>query len=410
MKVLHVIPSLSTKHGGPSFALPLILRALSQTGVRADVATTDDDGPGARLAVPLGVRVNQDWERPTPDRASSQFQDPTSHAVGGTFYFHKQTEFYKFSHPLGRWAARHVADYDLVHIHALFSYASISAGRAASRCGVPFIIRPLGVLNRWGMENRRRLIKSLSFRFIERPLLRRAAAMHYTSRQEQIEAEQAGATARAAVVPLGIDTRQFERLPGPDLFLKRFPQAAGRPLALFLSRLDAKKGLDLLLPAFARARARHPDALLVVAGSGDQAYVASLQNVARRLGLERDVLWPGFLEGNEKLSALAAAAIFILPSYSENFGIALVEALAAGLACVTAEGVAVSAEVRQYDAGLVVRAETAELAGALDRLLADPGLRARLGGNARRLAAERFSLACMGAALHKLYTEILAAP
>ena len=95
--------------------------------------------------------------------------------------------------------------------------------------------------------SRRRLLKALSFRFIERPVLAKAAAMHYTSRQERIEAEESGATAHPVVLPLDIDVEQFDRLPGPEIFLKRFPQAAGRPIVLFLSRLDPKKGLDLPL-------------------------------------------------------------------------------------------------------------------------------------------------------------------
>jgi glycosyltransferase involved in cell wall biosynthesis len=358
-------------------------------GVNTDLATTDDDGPGGRFQVPLGVRVTSD------------------HQPWGSFYFRRQTEFYKCSFPFSRWAAHHVADYDLVHIHALFSHTSISAARAARRLGVPYIIRPLGVLNRWGMKHRRRFIKALSFRFIEQPLLRNAAAMHYTSHQEQIEAEQAGATAPAAVVPLGIDIHQFDRLPGPEVFLNRFPHAAGRPLVLFLSRLDAKKGLDQLLPAFARVHANHPDALLVIAGSGNDDYVRAMKALALQLGLESHSVWPGFLDGQEKLSAFAAATVFVLPSYSENFGIALVEALAAGVPCLTTEGVALSEDIRPQDAGIVVRPEAKELAPALDRLLGDPALRRRLASNARRLAADRFSLEAMGAALKNLYAETL---
>ena len=121
-----------------------------------------------------------------------------------------------------------------------------------------------------------------------------------------------------------------------------------------------------------------------------------------------DVLWTGFLEGADKLAALAAAQVFVLPSYSENFGIALVEALAAGLPCITTEGVAVSADVRECDAGLVVPSELSALTSALDRLLGDSDLRAKLGGNARRLAAQRFSLEAMGAALKRLYENVLA--
>jgi glycosyltransferase involved in cell wall biosynthesis len=387
MKVLHVIPSLSPTQGGPSFALPLMERALAGSGVVITVVTTDDDGPGRHAPVPLAQPVKTDYST--------------------RWYFPRQTGFYKVSLPLRRWLKINVRRFDLIHIHALFSYSSTVAARAARRQGIPYLIRPLGVLNRWGMENRRQFLKSLSFRFIEKPILRHAAAMHYTSLAEQREAEQAGATAPAAVIPLGIDTAEFQNLPGPERFLNQFPQARGKKLVLFLSRLDAKKGLDLLLPAFAEIKRRQPEAMLVLVGNGAEDFTRGLHALAARLGLTDDILWPGFLAGAEKLSALSAAAVFVLPSYSENFGIALVEALAAGLPCVTTTGVAVGAEIAAEAAGLVVPPEKPALAGALEQLLADEALRFRLGGNARRLAQDRFSLAVLGGALQGLYRELV---
>lgn len=366
--------------------MPLIARSLARAGVTVDVATTDDDGPGGRVNMSLGKRVERDGY--------------------GVFYFRKQTEFYKVSLPFKRWMNEHATEYDVVHVHALFSYTSNCAARVAPRARVPYVVRPLGVLNRWGMENRRPFIKALSFRFVEQPILRNAAAVHYTSRQEQRQAEDAGVRARGVVIPLGVDVTQFQKLPDAAVFLKRFPEAAGRPIVLFLSRIDPVKGLDLLLPAFGKARERHPDALLAIAGGGGANYIAQLQEQVRRLGIGGAVLWAGRLEGELKLAALAAATAFVLPSYSENYGVALVEALAAGLPCVTTEGVAVSDDVREQDAGIVVRAEMEPLSEALDRLLGDAALRSRLGANARRLAAERFSVEAMGNALQKLYESI----
>ena len=164
MRVLHVIPSLSPSQGGPSFALPAMARALSMQGVEVDVVTTDDDGPGKCLAgVALGQAVIREGFR--------------------VFYFPKQTEFYKVSLPLRRWLRAHVREYDVVHVHTVFSFATLAAGRAAARARVPFIVRPLGVLNRWGMVNRRRWLKSLSFRMLDKPVLDKAAALHFTSKQ-----------------------------------------------------------------------------------------------------------------------------------------------------------------------------------------------------------------------------------
>ena len=386
MRVLHVIPSLSPLDGGPSVAVPLIACALGQAGVHVEIATTDDDGPNRRLNIPLGERVDRD-----------------GYAVR---YFRKQTEFYKVSLGFRKWARRHADEYDLLHIHALFSHTSIAAAHAARRARVPYLIRPLGVLNRWGMPNRRRLLKSLSFRFIEQPVLRHAAAIHYTACAEQIEATQSGVTAPPAVVPLGIDVRQFQNLQGPDRFWMKFPQTRGREFVLFLSRLDAKKGLDLLLPAFAK-RSKFPQVLLVIAGPGEEAYVRNLREQAARLGIADAIVWAGFLDSLDKLAAFAAATLFVLPSHSENFGIALVEALAAGLPCITTTGVAISDHVQRCDAGLVAPCDASAIAVALQRILGDSQLRMRLGANAHRLAAERFSLVTMGLALHGEYQRIL---
>jgi glycosyltransferase involved in cell wall biosynthesis len=361
-------------------------QALAGAGVRVDVATTDDDGPGRRVQGPVGGWVERDGFR--------------------VIQFRKQTEFYKVSLPFRRWVRRHARDYDLVHIHALFSFTSVVAARAARRAGVPYVVRPLGVLNRWGMENRRRRLKALSFRCLELPILRHAVAVHYTSRAEQREAEEVGVSAPALVIPLGIDLAPFTSLPGPDRFFERFSQARDRSVILFLSRIDPKKGLDLLLPAFAQVLSRFPRTLLVLAGSGDDRFVATLREEVSRLGLEADVLWAGFLTGADKLAAFSAATLFALPSHSENFGIALVEALAAGVPCLTTDSVAVSADLCDADAGVVVPRDMGAIADGMETLLRDPALRARISANGRRLAAERFSLEAMGAALAREYKTL----
>src|SRR5581483_7423217 len=116
-------------------------------------------------------------------------------------YFPRQTSFYLFSLPFTTWLWRHAADYDLIHIHALFSYTSNAAAAIARAKGIPYAIRPLGVLNRWGMEHRRPGLKKLSFALIERPLLRDAAFIHYTAEQERVEAAECGFRDKPMIIP-----------------------------------------------------------------------------------------------------------------------------------------------------------------------------------------------------------------
>ena len=262
LRVLHVIPSVSPKHGGPSVALPLFARALARQNVKVTIATTDDDGPGARLDVPLDEVISRPGE---PDY----------------IYFRKNTEFYKISRTMARWLRHHVADYDIVHIHALFSFSSFAAARAARRARVPYIVRPLGVLNEWGMENRRRFLKQWSLKIVELPILRGAAAIHYTAGAERREAAAAHpeiVSLRSVVIPIPIAV-----VPGGEAAQvhKRFSVTASRRIILFLSRLHPKKGIELLLSAFQEIRGEFPDALLVVAGSGEENYVHSLRQKAR---------------------------------------------------------------------------------------------------------------------------------
>ena len=129
LKVLHVIPSLAAAHGGPSRALRLIERALQDRGVNVETATTDDDGAAGSNGAQLGMLLNE----------------------GGAHrrYFRRTTRPYKVSIAFGRWILGHVQDYDLIHIHALFSFTSTIAAHAARRAGVPYVLRPLGSLNRY---------------------------------------------------------------------------------------------------------------------------------------------------------------------------------------------------------------------------------------------------------------------
>ncbi len=386
LRALHVIPSISPRHGGPSVALQLIERALTGVNVEVVVATTDDDGPRDRLPVPLGI----------------QHGPPGSQRI----YFRKLTEFYKYSGGLVAWLSKNVSAFDLVHVHGLFSHASVAGAAAARRHGVPYIIRPLGSLNLYGMSARRPLLKRLSLRWIEGPLLSAAAAVHFTSTLERLEAEKAGVRCRAVTLPLGLDLAPFESLPGPEPFLASWPQAAGRTMILFLSRLDPKKGLDLLLRAFVDVKRNDARAFLVIAGAGDRAFVADLQLLAESLGIARDILWVGHLGEREKLAALGAASCFVLPSYSENFGIAAAEALAAGLPTVLTEGVGIAPEVRRAAAGVVVDADAGQIATALIRVSSDDALRISLTENARRLARQSYSQNAMGNALRDLYERV----
>lgn len=354
-------------------------------GVAVDIATTDDDGTG-RLTVPLGEPIIED---------------------GVTYrYFPRQIGLYTVSWSLSRWLAVHVQEYDVLHIHALFSFSATAGAFWAVRRGVPYMLRPLGVLNTWGIRNRRPLLKQLSLRLIERRVLAHAAAVHFTSEQERCEAELAAPGTRSVVIPNPVASLGADEKRSAEPFLARHPDLVGRRVILFLSRVDPIKGLDLLLDGFARIRAVFPDAALVIAGNGDNSFLARLRDQAQRLGVLQDVVWAGFLDEAAKRAAFAAAHVFVLPSYSENFGIAVVEAMANGLPVIVSDQVGIHREVTRVGAGLVVRCDADEVQQALVQMLDSQSVRDQMGGNARRLAAE-FSQVAVTARLLDAYQSFV---
>jgi len=389
MRVLHIIPSMAPSYGGPATALPGIAKGLLDAGVSVDVATIINPG-----------------EQADPAQAVSD----EAHGFR-RFVFARTTRPYRISLPLGRWLDERVREYALVHVHAVFTYSSRAGCRSAFSNAVPYIVRPLGILNRWGMEQRRPLAKKFFFKFIEKPLLDAAAGMHYTSETEAEEAARLSIRAPARIVPLGIDLGPFERLPGREIFVSRFfPDShAGGPVILFLSRLDPKKGIDLLLDAFQSMLSSHPRARLVIAGDGDAAFVRSLKERAAQLGLGGSVVWPGFLAGEMKLAALAAADVFCLPSHSENFGMALLEAMAAGKACVSSDQVALGVEAARSSAVKLVTRDAASIAKALEDVMASADRRSQLGATARTYAREHHGIAAVGTRLAAWYEEIVGA-
>ena len=388
MNVLHVIPSVSSKHGGPSVAIKTVASALAGRGINVSVASTDDDGSSSHLRVPL--------------------ETPLKEGNITYFYFKRDLLPYKVSFGLPKWLRANLVSFDLVHIHALFSFSSTMAARIARQHNVPYVVRPLGVLNRWGMENRRPILKRLSFRLVELPILLNSAAIHYTSNAERAEAAALDlrlAKHRSATISLPIERAE----PGDaEVFRACYPALKNHSMILFLSRIHPMKGIEVLMDAFALLREKNKNVALVIAGDGEEAYVRQLrERGARSREQGAEIFWTGHLNGEMKAAALAAADVFVLPSASENFGIAAAESLAAGVPTIVSEEVALSSDIRQYDAGVVVQRDVHELAGAINGLLSSRERAATLTENGRRLVKERYSPEAVGKALCEFYQECI---
>lgn len=378
LKVLHVIPSLSPARGGPTIVMRQLMTSLSRHGATVIVAATDDDGPGRRLPVPLGV--------PLPDSGAT------------CWYFPRQTGFYSFSWPLTRWLRRRIPTCDVVHIHALFSYPSAAAAWIARRAGVPYVLRPLGTLAPWGLSSHRPFLKRLSLALVEKPLLRSAALVQATSEQERGEILAACPACRAVVIPNPVEAPS------------ELPARPSRPepeVILFLSRIDPKKGLEVLLRAFSQVASAAPRLRLVVAGNGEPGYVASVRRLAASLGAHDRISFEGAVGRERKTQLMAEADLFVLPSRSENFGVAVAEAMAHGLPVLISTDVGIHREVTAAAAGRTAPCAPEPLAEALREMLANPAGLADMGANGRRLARELYSPEAVARRLLDCYENLI---
>lgn len=384
MRVLHVIPSLDPSQGGPSTVMPQIAKALVQQGLTVDVACVD----------PI----------PTPN-TPPPFTQTTAGGYRVLLFGHN-LGYLRFSWSFFKWINEHARDYDVIHVHGVLTLTTLIANRAAIMSDVPLIVRTLGILNRWGMENRKAFLKKIWFHFLEKPLLDRAASMHFTSQEEDLEVGRLGIQAPAVVLPLGLDMRAFENMPDGTAFRRRLEIPDSDQAILFLSRIHLKKGIELLFHAFAALRKQRSDIRLIVAGDGDPRYVETLKVLSAELGISDALSWTGFLGPTERLEALAASQLFCLPSNSENFGIALLEAMASGLPCISSPEVALAQEPATLGSVDVIPRDAEKWTAAMASLLADPERARALGARAIKVCREHYSTEKLGMNLSRLYSDL----
>jgi glycosyltransferase involved in cell wall biosynthesis len=244
--------------------------------------------------------------------------------------------------------------------------------------------------------------------WFEKRNIRRAAALHFTTEEEMRLAQPYIGGVPGIVAPLGVDLREFQDLPAAGRFRERFPEIGQKQIILFLGRINFKKGLDLLAQAVFEVVRDRRVALLVVAGPENEGWSVRVKGWLQEAGILDHATFPGMLLGEEKLEVLRDAQMFVLPSYSENFGLAVVEAMACCLPVVISDKVNLWREVDAAGAGLVTSCAAAPLARAILQLLADPGLAVEMGQRGKTLVAEKFQWNGIALTLQSLYADIIA--
>lgn len=390
--MLHVIASVAAVRGGPSQAVLELAAALQPLGVEVEIATTNDSGADS-LAVPLGELM--------------RFEGAPVRFFPRTRFPLRPLRDFAFSPALSHWLSRSLANYDLLHVHALFSHPTGAAMRLARRRGVPYLVRPSGLLCRWSLRQSSAR-KKLFLALFDRANLEGSAGIEFTAEQEREETGDLGLRAPSFVLPYGVHLPP--RLPDAAARLRaRHEITAPGPVLLFLSRLHHKKGAHHLIAALAGMK-ELPFTLLV-AGSGDSAYEEQLRRQVGEAGLDPRVRFVGFARGEHKDLLLQGSDLFILPSHSESFGIAVMEALAAGTPVVTTPDVPVATVITQFELGWISSVAVEELRGRLREVLArlgDTAANEARSQRTRRLVEGNFTWERVAANMKQVYADVLA--
>ena len=374
MRVLHVIPSVSERSGGPGTAIVPMCRALQRCGIDVVLVTTD-----------AGMR------------AFEFCQAIDYEGVPAIFFPTQLGESFKYSRSLSVWLKQNVRGYELAHIHAVFNHSSLAAARECRKQRVPYLIRPLGTLDPWSMKQkswRKRLFWSLA----GESMLGGAAAVHYTSQAEKAATEELLDVNHGEVIPLGI-----EAIADSAKGVRR--DRSSNPYVLVMSRLHPKKALDVLIDAFIALMRRENFARwrLIIAGDGPSDHVALLKRKAA--AVEDRIVFTGWLDGERKDEMLRNASLLALPSYQENFGLCVMEALARSVPVLISPHVNLAKEIEEANAGWIAPVESAALSRTLATALNDTDELAKR-GSAGKLFSLRYSWERVATDLTKLYTQI----
>jgi glycosyltransferase involved in cell wall biosynthesis len=366
LKILQLVHTLDPSVGGVASSVLALSRGMAQRGHKIDITALDHPSAG--------------W---------MQDVDANVHALGAG------TSSYRYSGALMPWLRKYGGDFDRVIVNGIWQYLSLAAWRRYAGSSIPYYVFPHGMLDPWFKKTfpLKHLKKWLYWPWAEYRVLRDAAAVIFTSEEEGLLARESFSLycVREKISPLGVEAPPS--LPtGKSEFLARYPQLQNMRNFLFLGRLHPKKGCDILLEAFARVHSSEPLAL-ILAGPNQVGWEAELRSQAARLNLSDRVIFPGMLTGTMKRSAFASADAFVLPSHQENFGIAVVEALAAGVPVLISNRVNIWREVQADGAGYVEPDDAAGTSRLFQRWVeTSPAERDRMRENARKCFEQRFEV------------------
>jgi glycosyltransferase involved in cell wall biosynthesis len=302
------------------------------------------------------------------------------------------------------------SSYDVVIVHGLWNYASFGSWRGLRKADVPYFVFTHGMLDPWFNKAFpiKTALKTIFWKALENRVLRDACGVLFTTTEERDLAGTSFHPYSARPFVVGLGTRDIQGEAGVQqlAFRRQMPELDGRRFILFLSRIHPKKGIDLLIRAFAQQSETQPDLDLVVAGPDQLGLQSTLQSLAADIGVGSRVHWPGMLTGDAKFGAFRAADFFALTSHQENFGIAVAEALALSKPVLITNKVNIWRDIDEDKAGIVVNDDFEGVSNGLSQLCAmSSEEHVALSNNARRCFEERYDLGRIAGSMIALMDE-----
>lgn len=298
---------------------------------------------------------------------------------------------------------RIMCGYDVVHLHSMWGMANPQVVRICQKLGKPYVLSVHGMLDDWCMTQRRPK-KIFFLKTWARNLLRDASVIHCTAQAELEQASKWFEPSKGMVAPLPFDLDEYAQLPDESLAYESFPRLdRNKPKAIFLSRINYKKGVDRLIEASALLHESGFDHQLIIAGTGEDDYVAQMRSLVEQRGIGHSTYFAGFASGAPKVALLRAADLFVLPTSQENFGFVYFESLGAGTPVLTTKGTDTWPELESSGGGIIVENTPRAFADAMREHLSDTARLREMGRQGREWTFSTFRPEAVSDSIRALY-------
>ncbi len=385
MNILHIIPFYypTIKYGGPVPAIHSLNKALVKKGIKCDVYTTNA-GLEDRRDIPFNAWVNND-------------------GVNTKYFKYYGYEHYNFSPDLFFTLIKNIKKYDIIKLSEIWSFPVLAGAISSVINHKPYVVIPHGSLGEEAVRIKSYSKKMINYSLFARRIIKRSSAIRFMSLWEKAQSSKYINGKYNFIIPNGIDVNEY--LKTPYNFKNKYPFLKGKRIITYLGRLHKIKGLDLLFESVIQILKTRRDIHLLIIGNDQLHYSKYLKQILNENNIDYydykdkpimkddiNVSFVGILSGNDKIAAYKSTDVFVLPSYSENFGMVILEAMAAGVPVIVSKNVGLAEEIMNYHAGVVVNNNINELEEAIIQLLNNTSLANNNISNAYDMINKKFSI------------------